>query len=69
MKTLDEHNRQRTRQYLDTKWPIGTVKNGIACPKCGAELLDSKPTETLLSNPPQKNVNCDECGYVGYRIA
>ena len=65
LKTLDEHNKQR--------WPEPRtnepVKNGIACPKCSDELLDSSPLVTLTSWPPQKNVHCDNCGYAGYRVA
>ena len=56
MKTLDEFNAERR-------------KDGIACPKCGKELLDSSPSITLTSHPPQKNIHCDACGYRGFRIA
>lgn len=42
--------------------------NGLACPLCGAELLDSQPMYTLASSPPQKNVNCSKCNYAGYRV-
>lgn len=42
--------------------------NGIACPECGAELVDSSPFITLLSSPPQKNVHCPNGDYQGYRI-
>ena len=44
-------------------------KNGIACPDCGKELVDSAPMITLASNPPQKNTRCESCDYTGYRIA
>ena len=43
--------------------------NGIACPSCGEELLDSNPNFTLDSAPPQKAIHCSGCGYMGYRIA
>lgn len=42
--------------------------NGIACPKCGAGLLDSYPMTILASNPPQKQIHCPDCDYVGTRI-
>jgi hypothetical protein len=42
--------------------------NGIACPKCGAELYDSEPMITMTSNPPQKSVHCSECKYKGNRF-
>jgi DNA-directed RNA polymerase subunit RPC12/RpoP len=43
--------------------------NGIACPKCGNELMDTNPMMTLTSYPAQKNIHCPKCGYTGYRIA
>lgn len=45
--------------------------NGIACPKCGKELLDTKPNEMLASMPPKKSISCSskKCDYTGYRIA
>lgn len=42
--------------------------NGIECPNCKEELLDSNPMMTLTSNPPQKNTHCEKCGYKGYRF-
>jgi len=47
------------------------ILNGIACPKCGHELQDTKPHQTLASLPPKKDVGCSNkrCGYVGYRNA
>lgn len=47
----------------------GPRPNGIACPECGHELLDSQPLITFTSNPPQKNIHCPECDYIGFRIA
>ena len=46
------------------------VPNGIACPKCGKELLDTQPNVTLTSMPLKKNIGCsnENCDYVGYRI-
>jgi hypothetical protein len=69
MKTLDEHNKERRAIYGAIQNAMTRPhKNGIACPKCGAELYDSDPGITLTSNPPQKNVRCD-CGFTGYRVA
>jgi len=42
--------------------------NGIACPKCGAELRDTLPIVILTSAPPRKDVNC-VCGWKGTRVA
>jgi hypothetical protein len=69
LKSLEEHNASRFKAYerMDSR---GLPKpNGIACPKCGTELIDSDPNTTLASNPPQKNTKCPSCDYIGYRIA
>lgn len=66
---LDEHNTARRFMYNMNNDPR---PNGVACPECGAELLDSSPNQTLTSYPPQKNVHCPhtrKCGYRGYRVA
>lgn len=59
MKTLDEHN-QIMRKVNRMKYGVG-----VACPKCGAEMISSDDT-ILASNPPQRNVHCADCGYKGY---
>jgi len=64
--SLKDFNSMARQQYaIDRDQPI---PNGIACPKCGAELFDSFPGIVLASNPPQKNIHCDKCGYKGYRV-
>ena len=70
LKTLQEHNTMNTTFHRGLL-PQSPVLNGIACPKCGEELLDTQPNVTLTSIPPQKNVGCssDKCDYTGYRIA
>ena len=70
LKSLVEHNSMSTTFHLGMLNPKPTL-NGIACPKCGEELLDTKPNETLTSIPPQKNVGCSskKCDYTGYRVA
>ena len=66
LKSLAEHNANRRKAHEPDNGP---VKNGIACPKCGAELMDSDPAMLLTSNPPQKRTHCSECDYTGYRVA
>lgn len=64
MKTLKEFNENALMLHADlTKYP---KPNGIECPKCKKELMDSD-CMVLCSYPPQKNVEC-ECGYKGYRF-
>lgn len=65
MKSLEEHNAERMAQVHPFDKP---VHNGIACPKCGAELFDSNPCVVLASYPAQKAIHCT-CGYHEYRIA
>ncbi|HDY66080.1 MAG TPA: hypothetical protein ENH84_07620 [Phycisphaerae bacterium] len=70
MKTLDEHNTERQRELHRAELPNPhPLPNGIACPTCSEELRDSNPSMTLTSDPPQKNIHCDNCGYRGYRLA
>jgi hypothetical protein len=70
LKSLQEHNTVNTTFHKGLL-PQSPVLNGIACPKCGEELLDTHPNVTLTSMPPQKNVGCssEKCDYMGYRVA
>ena len=66
LKTLDEFNEARVQEHEAlNRYPH---PNGIACPQCGAELMDTNPY-VLSSNPPKKNVHCEKCGWKGYRAA
>lgn len=65
LKSLQEHNNAAKAKYE----PDGARPNGIACPVCDAELVDSDPHYTLTSHPPQKGIKCLSCHYVGTRIA
>ena len=68
LKSLDEHNSEAW--VAQTGWFSNEPKpNGIACPNCGEELMDTNPMSTLTSYPAQKNVHCPKCEYKGYRIA
>jgi hypothetical protein len=70
LKSLEEHNTTSSTFYRGMMGQ-SPVYNGIACLKCGEELLDTQPNVTLSSMPPQKNVGCSskKCDYTGYRIA
>jgi len=68
MKTLDEHNKERSEWHTRPfKYPPN--RNGIECPKCQSELLDSDPGTLLMSYPPRVNVLCESCGYTGSRVS
>ena len=60
----DANARARANYETDTRFHL----NGIACPTCGKEMVDSDPYVTLTSDPPQKAIACEGCGYRGYRI-
>jgi hypothetical protein len=65
LKNLNEHNSLRAVYYNTEE----KVRNGIACPECGSELIDSQPMMTLTSYPPQKSTSCENCDYTGYRLS
>jgi hypothetical protein len=68
LKTLEENN---ALAFSSTRVNFTVpILNGIACPKCGSELLDSQPNVILTSNPAQKNTKCssEKCDYIGYRF-
>jgi len=60
MKTLYEHNREIWDQFVKEHRP-----NGLACPKCGKELVDVGVIQ--LAQPPQYGVLCESCGFTGDR--
>jgi len=79
LKTLDEHNREALVVHAKRYAERG---NGIACPVCGTELLDSSPSHRSCTppgssdrvstgDPPEKSVYCpaDACEYFGNRFA
>lgn len=66
MKTLEDFNAERREHYIRKETMF---YNGIICPDCGVELIDTDPYMTLTSNPPQKSIGCINCDYKGYRIA
>lgn len=65
LKNLNAHNAEMHKRYHEAS--VYPRLNGIACPECGAELWDSDAM-ILMSNPPQKNVHCNCCSYIGYRV-
>jgi len=62
LKSLDRWNWERAKRAEP-----GPRKNGIACPDCGAELVDDNPDAVFTSDPPQVSVKCQECSFSGYR--
>ena len=67
MKTLVEHEAGMIKAYeMLSSLPR---RNGIACPMCSKELVDSTPKKLLLSDPPRLNVHCPACDWSGTRLA
>lgn len=66
LKQFNENQCQNYLAYGDTK----CLPNGIACPKCGLELVDTDRSRQLASYPPQYNIHCEnkDCNYHGYRL-
>lgn len=64
LRNLDEHN----KSALDTnRLMTAGHPNGIACPKCGAEMWDTNPSVMLTSWPPRYSIHCPECGHTTIR--
>lgn len=61
MKTLSEYNREYSEKLRHEK--EGWI--GIACDECNHELRGS--SYLLLTNPPQQDLECDNCGWKGRR--
>ena len=66
LKTLKQHDNEQMR--LTRRFPDEPVLNGIECPDCGAELLDSTPDIVIASTPHKYNIHCASCAYRGYRL-
>jgi hypothetical protein len=67
LKSLEEHNAER-RYWHGAPHQKEPMANGIACPECGAEMVDTAPGVSLTTDPPQKHVGCNGCGYRGYAV-
>ena len=66
LKSLQDHNREKTAAY-GSVMPIYPRPNGIACPKCGKEMVD---TDGMIrtSIPPKTQVACVPCKYYDFRV-
>lgn len=57
LKSIKEHNNLFTKEI--------SFSTGIACPKCGSELM-YVDQNLLLSSPPQRRVQCSKCNHIDY---
>ena len=65
---VDNPNILKTTTGAYTYLGSNPQPNGVKCPKCGEELMDTYPNMILTSDPPQKNVHCPKCDHKGYRF-
>jgi len=68
LETLAHYNERRERSYK-TRWAgkIGDMSmmngNGLACPECGQQLVDTRPFQMAFTKPPSLHVHCKGCGH------
>jgi len=65
--SLSDHNAAIVNSVTDpfTNEPR---PNGIACEKCGKELVDIAPNAVCAFAPLRKAVRCPACGWIGDRL-
>ncbi len=65
--SLYAHNEKAGMAYYKAR--TGKPKpNGLGCPDCGSELLDTSQDIMLLTSPPKLNVHCSHCEFKGFRV-
>ena len=64
LKSIKEHNDGK----IFDAYGGNAFKSGLACPKCGSELM-YVDQNLLLSNPPQRKVQCSKCNHIDYILA
>jgi len=62
LRTIEEQNAQAFARVAAEDDP---QPSGVACDRCQGELYYTRPHERLLSNPPQKVVQCSKCKWTG----
>ena len=64
LKSIKEHNDGK----IFDAYGGNAFKSGLACPKCGSELM-YVDQNLLLSNPPKRRVQCSKCNHIDYILA
>ena len=64
LKSIKEHNDGK----IFDAYGGNAFKSGLACPKCGSELM-YVDQNLLLSSPPQRRVQCSKCNHIDYILA
>lgn len=63
MKTLVQHNRDM--RELREMMQRSANASGVACDRCGTEMVFRNPGMLNMSNPPSRWVDCPKCGLDG----
>jgi DNA-directed RNA polymerase subunit RPC12/RpoP len=42
--------------------------SGIACSKCGAEMIYPRPLRVIATYPPMRDLDCPKCGHHDHEI-
>ena len=61
LKSIKEHNDGK----IFDAYGGNAFKSGLACPKCGSELM-YVDQYLLLTNPPKRRVQCSKCNHIDY---
>ena len=67
--SLREHDAARTEQFEALIGLDDPTPNGIECPQCQTELLDTNPLDVIPSVPPRRHIHCPKCGFHWMRVA
>lgn len=68
MMTLDEYHKERQAHWGGVDRPKNNEPSGVRCNGCGKELRIDL-SALLLSDPPQRNIWCGNCGWRGCVLA
>ena len=67
-KQIEElRNLPEPEKYDPGKYPNQFPKNGIECPKCGTECVDTCGASCGLGMPIEYSIGCFKCEWHGYR--
>ena len=66
--SLDDFNKQQSPNTQKYGMSAKNKPNGIKCPDCGEELMDTAYGYIPLSYPSQIKIICEKCKFVGSRF-
>lgn len=66
--SLEQFNRRKEEIFQEV-FKVRNAPNGIACPDCGSELMDTYGGFVALSVPPKRAVHCPICNFNSFRLS